>query len=628
MRFNQIQPYHLGIIAVCAIYLVVQLVCIPKVWLEVDELWYAHHIYQYTRHVPYLNFPPYKTVLGYYLLMLPLYVVHGVLTPIYFIKSEIALINTLAMVSVAWWAVRLFQPRAVFYTLVLIISNQLFLIYSTQVRVDMLASWLCLLSILLLINQRIAWAGVCIALAFLTSQKALWYIVGTNLALGAYWLYSKAAFKNFHAIVIFNVAMLGVIAGYIVFWASFSSYHAVLHSVFYEAYTQAKIAYYGGSSRLYWQAILRHGPLLIMLLPLTLLVLAARELSRQRFLVVAYGWLSLGIMLTYQQFFPYNTVLLLPVYFVLFGGLFSWWLAGEAQASTMSRRGVFWFFSVYLLGLVGFVVCWGLSVWYLVGLLFPVMVWRSLSIKIPLNPPFSKGERKFKGELGVFVLVVLVTGVFMPLANFGADMHVSEARYQRATIQLASELIEDDDYLAGTFIFHDKDQSIAGFENLIQPAEEYAKTGDVKLMPILIASLNITPKTASQMLEDLHSAPVKLLVNNVRIAGLPTAVLNYLRSEYEHYWGGIYFYAPTVSAGERPLLVKFSGYYVVEADEGLMFDQQKVMPKHIVQLTAGEHISNASKTYRLRLLPERTLPLLNLAFQHDCPYCFFREPLA
>jgi hypothetical protein len=75
MRFNQIQPYHLGIIAVCAIYLVVQLVCIPKVWLEVDELWYAHHIYQYTRHVPYLNFPPYKTVLGYYLLMLPLYVV-------------------------------------------------------------------------------------------------------------------------------------------------------------------------------------------------------------------------------------------------------------------------------------------------------------------------------------------------------------------------------------------------------------------------------------------------------------------------------------------------------------------------------------------------------------------------
>ncbi|MES2219008.1 MAG: hypothetical protein V4501_11430 [Pseudomonadota bacterium] len=617
MQLNQTLSYRFGIFAICAAYLAFQLIYIPSIWLEVDELWYAHHIYQYTAHLPYLDFPPYKTVLGYYLLMLPLYFVHGVLTPIYFIKGQIAVINTLLIATVGWWAARLFQPRAVFYTLVLILSNQLFLIFSTELRVDMLCSWLCLIAILLLVNSRVAWAGVIIGLAFLTSQKALWYIAGTNLALGTYWLATKCAAKNFRPMLVFNLAMLPIIAGYIAFWSTVASFHVVWSNVFSEAYTLSKMNYYAGSSNIYWQYVLRCGPLLVMLLPLTLLNFFTPGLSRQRFLVTALGLLSLVLIASYRQFFPYNSVFLFPAYFVLFAEFFSWVLTPGNQNLKISQRGLFWFFSVYLAWLVVFVVYLDLPTEYFLVLLVPMLFWQMFHEQVPLK----------MSALWMIGLVLLFTGVFMPLADFGKSMHVHEAGYQQATISLANELLQKDDYIAGIFIFHDREQSLAGFENLVQPAQEYAQTADIKLLPVLPASLNITPKTAKQMLTDLKNARLKLLVNNVRIAALPAEVLDYLRLEYEHYWGGLYLYAPTIALGEQQFLLKFSGNYTVQSNGSIMLDDETLAPQTTLKLAAGKHSSYANSAYRLRLIPEKNAAPLNLAFQHDCAYCFFKEPL-
>jgi hypothetical protein len=577
---------------------------------------WCHHIYQFTIHTPYLDFPPYKTVLGYYLLSVPLYFVHGVLTPLFYIKDEIALINALFIGGLAFYAVRLFQPRAVFYTLVLIIANQLFLIFSTELRVDMLTSWLCLVSILLLVNARNAWAGVFIALAFLTSQKALWYILGTNLALGLYCLAYRDGAKNFRAIVVFNLMMMAVISVYLAFWAGVSSWHEVLRSVFYEGYTQSKINFYTDSSNLYWSYILRHGCLLILLLPLTLLCLFQQQLSRQRFLLMTYGLLSLGIVCSYKQFFPYNTVFLLPAYFVVFAEFISWLLSMDKQHIKISQRSLFWFFSVYLIAIVAFMIHLGLAIAYFSAVLIPLLVWRALSRKTPL-PGVS---------LATIGLVVLWIGVYEPLADFGAALHTTEAKYQQANILLANELLQNNDYIAGTFIFHDRDQSLAGFENLIAPAQQYAVTANPELKYILIPSLNITAKTAAEMVTDLRNARIKMLVNNGRIAGLPEQVISYLRQQYQHYWGAIYLYAPTITVDEQEFTLKFSGNYQVEGASAIQLDQQMLTPQSIVKLAAGQHISTANRSYRLRLLPDIMPADLLVAYQHDCPYCFFKKP--
>lgn len=230
-----------AIFSLCALYCVFEFFYIPYPMTGVDEFWFAHHIYQYTQHLPYRDFPPYKTVLGYYVLMWPFYFVKGLFAPLYYIKYEITLINALFFFSIGYWAIRLFKPLAVLLTLTLIISNQLFLIYSAALRVDMLTAWICLLSILCLLNNRVLLAGFSIGLAFLISQKTLWYLVASNGALLWYGLLYLDYRQTRKALCLFNGAAALVIGVYIVFWAHIASWHSVLHSLFYEAYTQAKI---------------------------------------------------------------------------------------------------------------------------------------------------------------------------------------------------------------------------------------------------------------------------------------------------------------------------------------------------------------------------------------------------
>jgi hypothetical protein len=407
-----------------------------------------------------------------------------------------------------------------------------------------------------------------------------------------------------------------VIASYVLVWAYFSSFYVVLRSVFYEAYKQSKIVFYAPANGDYWQFILQHGPILIMLAPLTILGLFTKEVSRQRLLFITYGVFGLFIIGRYQQFFPYNTVFLFPAYYLLYAEFFSWLFSTRMHELTLSQRGLFWFFSLYLICLISFMLIFGLPAVYLQVAMVPLVVWHSLYKKIGLSA---------RAQV-LLCFTLLMTGIYLPLGDFGLNMHARDAMYQQATIRVTNQLLQHDDYIAGTYIFYNKDQVLPGFENLIQPAIEYAQTGDTKLMPILLVSLNITPKRTTEMLADLKRAPLKFYVNNVRIASLPVPVRVYLQNEYQHYWGGIYLYAPTVTAAIHEFTLKFSGEYELESAQPVVLDQQMLAPGTRLQLMQGQHMSSTQKNYRLRLLPA-SVSGLNPQYQQDCSMCFLKEPL-
>ena len=616
-RLLSIKSYALAMLVVCAAYLLFELLCIPRLWLGVDEFWFAHHVYQFTQHLPYRDFAPYKPVLGYYLLSLPLHGWQGVLTPIFYVKDEIAIINTLMLVALAWYSQRRCSQPAIFYTLLLIICNQFFLMFSTELRVDMLGSWFCLLAMLLVVARRPGWAGVVLALAFLTSPKALWYIMATDLALATYWMTAVDTRQTTRELILLNLAMFLVMVVYVLVWAYFSSFYVVLRSVFYEAYKQSKIVFYAPANGDYWQFILQHGPILILLAPLTILGLFTQEVSRQRLLFITYGVFGLFIIGRYQQFFPYNTVFLLPAYYLLYTEFFTWLLSTRREVLVLSQRTLFWFFSLYMIFLISFMLIFALPAIYSLVAIVPLVVWHSLHNQSGLS----------LAAQGLLFSTLLVTGVYFPLHDFGRNMHVRDATYQQATIRATDKLLLEDNYIAGTYIFYNKDQVTPGFENLIQPAIEYAQTGDSKLMPILLVSLSITPKRAAEMVADLKSAPLKFYVNNVRIASLPIPVRVYLQNEYQHYWGSIYLYAPTVTAASREFILKFSGDYQLESTQPVVLDQQTLAPGARLRLTQGRHVTLAQSNYRLRFVPADGAAGLNPQFQQDCLMCFLKEPL-
>src|SRR5579872_4217998 len=267
-RNNSSRKEAWPIAALCLSYLIFELIYIPNPALSMDELWFAHHIYEYTHKLPYRDFLPYKTVLGYYILSIPMVISHSLLQPLYYIKDEIALINTFFLGLISFWLTRFFNPKMVFYSVLLILVNHLFLIYSVDLRTEMLTGWLALVSILLILSGRFALSGMVLAIAFMVSQKAIWFFIATNFAFACYELIIARDWQLIRQIIIFNLTLFFTLLVYIIFWSTQSSLNTVLHSVFYEGYTQSRITWFSSIYYPCWNVILRNGPLLVFLIPL------------------------------------------------------------------------------------------------------------------------------------------------------------------------------------------------------------------------------------------------------------------------------------------------------------------------------------------------------------------------
>lgn len=606
----------LGIALLCLAYLFFQFWYIPYAANGADEFWFAHHIYQYTKQLPYRDFLPYKTILGYYLLTPAFFLSHDVLAPLYYIKDELAIINTLCIASVAVWATRFFKPKALFLTLILLLSNHLFLIYSVDLRVDMLTSWLGLIAALFVLSKRPMLAGVALALGFLISQKALWFWFSLNIALGAQWILLTRDKQTFRSLLLINATTLFFIGVYISTWALFSNWHTVLQSVFFEGYTQSKIVWYSAIYYLSWQMTLANGPLLIFLWPITLvslLIYPKNDNLSQRLFIFLYASCICILILTFQQPFPYQTVYLVPAFFLLFCDFFSWFenLLQQNQHTLIyhaSKRQLFWLTVFFTLIILSVIIMYNLPAGYLLTALIPsclvILVFRQ---KIPILLPLC-------------VATIFFTGIFYPLSRFSVIAYYLDATYQKSMIRLSHSLLASGgEFIAGIPFFYDQNQTILGLKNLIGPAIQYLHHPNSKLLPIMISSLYLEPRTSEQVIHDLQQTPVKLFINNYRIVSLPGTIRHYLYSNYLHYSGSIYIYAPTMTAGKQQFHLKFSGDYQLIKLKAtkILVDHHAIPLNNRIKLSSGLHTSLSDASYRLKLIPPNSPKLFFPEENHD-----------
>lgn len=609
-------------------YLCFQLFYIPYSEFTADELWFARHIYQYTNGLPYRDFPPYKTVIGYYLLTLPYYLSHQVLTPYFLIKDEIALINTLVLGCSSIWLTKFFNPKAVLWALLLIMFNQLFLLYSVDLRVDMLTGWMGLLSILLILHNRIKLSGIAIALSFLISQKALWYIIAMNVALGTCWIFALRDWRVVRQILIFNLSMLVTIAIYISCWAFFSSYKEVINSVFNEAFVQSKINWYANIRLISWQTILSNGPLLFILWPLTWVSLFINPVDDKnrirRIFILTYSSVMTLFIITYKQPFPYNLVFIAPVFLLLFADFFSWLenfsnktTSFKTQILSLTKRQLFWFFSFYMIAIIAVVIIFALSRAYLITLLIPLFLYQIIQHSKSITP--EKFDNKWLANF--IMLTVFFTGILYPLERFILIAYILDGKYQQSMMKLAHGLLnEGEGYIAGTPLLYDRDQPIPGLKNLIGPAIEYLYKPTEAIKPILLESLYMTPISVNELLKSFQTHPVKLLVATNRVLDLPPQILKYLYSEYLHFWGSVYLYAPTIKQSDHAFVIQFDGKYSLMSQNPkaeIFIDKHLVKINTVMQLAKGIHYSKATGQYRLSLIPQTTDLVLNPAEKNN-----------
>lgn len=596
--------------ALCLFYLGFELFFNHYAMFSVDEFWFAHRIYHYKNALPYRDFQPYKTTLGYYFLLLPMLSGLGIIKTLVLTKHTIAFLNALILFLSSFWLTRFFSRSGILTGLVLIIFSEIFLFYSTQLRVDLFGYWFCFFSLLLLLEKRYFFAGLLIGLGFAATQKAVWYLFASNCALGACWLLRDNVRQiKLSKILVFNSGCFFIIILYLVCWSFVSDWETVFNNVFLDAYSMYQLDWYNAARSVFWKIIIENNPILFLLWPAALFSVLItynndKEYSSRLFIVI-YSLAILACLVPFKQVFPYYMQVTFPILFLLYAACANWFInsfsSNQVLRAVVPSSCVMIMLIAYIAIIVFCVIKFDLPLAYLSVCLLPIFIFSLLYARTPLRLEFLK----------VSVLIILFVNFTYVLSLLPTRIFYLSGDYQKANLQTMNELLQDDsDYIAGIDLIYNKSQQIAGLKHLMGPAIAYLAAPNEKLKSVMLASLDEDPHaTIASVITDLKKSSVKFYVNNYRMMALPAPIKDYLQSEYQHWRGSIYLYSPSILKGNHALQLKFDGHYFIESKKGktVTLNKRIYLTNTIIKLNKGVIHSYADENFRLSLVPDNIL---------------------
>ncbi len=606
----------------CTLYCMFELFLNRYNMLAIDEFWFAHLIYHYKNALPYRDFAPYKTVLGYYLLLPPMLSAQGVLQTLIFTKQCITILNTFILFGSSLWLTRFFSCTGVITSLILVMSSEIVLSYSTNIRVDLLGYWFCFFGLLFLLEQRFFFAGLLLGIGFITTQKAIWYIFASDIALILLFTIFSRNRKMIWNMAIYNITIAITVAFYIAFWSRIADLHTVMNSIFHEASVLYQLDWYNNARKIFWTDILLGNPLVFALWPITLISILVTfdkdEWYQHRVFVVIVAAVILLCLIPYKMIFPYYMQVTIPILLMLYAAFFTWLYQlfnFQYSIQLIVPSYALWALCMLYLSLIIYIIVeLALPTAYLFICIIPLLLFTTIT-----------NRNKLKQSLTMFFfnlifITVIFTGGIYPLSLFYIKTVKFSGDYQQAHIHVINALLQDgSDYVAGIELIYNKTQRIAGLRQLVGPAIDYLANPSAKLRPFMLASLYQDPHaTSNSVIATLKNASVKFYVNTYRTAALPRNIKNYLHSHYAHLWGSIYLYAPVVLEGAKTVSLKFSGQYLLETSQStpILLDGKSYPARSVLYLKKGEHLSSAHTAYRLKLVPESVL-FLNPLFQRE-----------
>lgn len=529
-------------VVVAGAYLAVQLLYVRRLPLVMDEFDGAYDVYRLRNEIPYVDFQPYKTVLGYYLQLPPLLLAPNVWSGLLKTKFMLAWINAAGMAAAAVAAARRFRPGAVALALPLwaVMSN--WLERSSELRVDTLTSFFGLFSLLLLLAGRWAGAGVVAALSFLVSQKGVYFLAASLVALGLPWVRTPRV-ATLRRLLRFCAGYAAPIVSYLVAFSSMASWDKTASTTFLRHRAIALTVLYP-HIRKFWTQSLERNPVFYALALAGLLALGVRALrgwrrrdgnsEADRDLALLGYAIALGACLIWhKQPWPYFFVLLVP--------------------------------TCFLLHAVAFEDAWRV----LVALVRPR--WARIAIGV------------------VLCAGVLRVGVASPATRVSTMLR-QDNRYQRHMVKLASALLRPDErYLSGVDLLYDRKQSSEPLRRVSHPRRAQLRHADrTEIMALL---------------DDLRAHPPKLVIRHERYRSFPLPVRRFLEANYADFWGSIRIYAPGFQARSHDLTLAFSGAYRVSTRDAsnVMLNGRWLAPGATVSLARGRVQLRASSAGRLTL---------------------------
>lgn len=301
---------------VVLVYVALQLVYLQRLPLIMDEFDGAYDVYRLRHDIPYRDFTPYKTVLGYYLQLPATFFASSVWGRLLALKIELIVINAGMMVAAAFYCARFMRPTAVAGALALLAASTPMMERAAEIRVDMLTGWAGLWGLLFLLRRRYALSGLCLAAGFAISQKAALYVIATAAVFLAAMLIAELRRQAFRGAIVCAGAAAGGVAIYVALWSMAADPVVVLRSTFLAASQVALSAAYDIQWRFWSQTLLRNFMIFVLsaAAPWSLFRLRGQW---HRGAVVVYSAVLIAQCAMYTQPWPYFFVTLFPTLFVL-----------------------------------------------------------------------------------------------------------------------------------------------------------------------------------------------------------------------------------------------------------------------------------------------------------------------
>jgi hypothetical protein len=500
-----------AIVVLCsAAYALIEVLYVLRLPMIADEFDGAYDVYRLRSELPYSEFTPYKTVLGYYLELPPLLLARSLWSGLIGTKLLLTALNAGATVAAALLAARRFSARAVVLALPMWLCMSDWLERSSELRVDALTSWVGLFALFALLASRPAVAGVIAGIALLVSQKGIYFLPSSIAGLIAISLVGIRPRECARALLRFCAAYALSVLCYLAFWSMLSSWHSTTQATFFAHHSIAFEDLYPHIRR-FWAQSLERNPVFYTVTIGSLVALCAHVLGKTRLeaerapapardaMLFGYALLFTSCVVWHKQPWPYFFVLIVPTAFIVqvWAIEFAWCACDHfVQRSTASGA---------------------LS--------------RPWIARAPLT----------------LLIGVCVVGAVQP-AQRAREILQLDNDYQHHMLTLASALVAPNEYyLAAADMLYTRTQSSALLRRV-----SLSRQRELAENPI---------GTSIEILNDLYQRPPKILIRNERFRSFPKVIVEYLRDNYAHFWGSIDLYAPKVRATDAHRYIVFAGEY-------------------------------------------------------------------
>jgi hypothetical protein len=313
--------FMLAATALVAFYISIEVVYVIRAPRVMDEFVDAFIVRQFESKLAYRDYVPPKTVLGFYLELPPIALVRDGWNAMTAVKIELMLLNAALLIVAAVVPSRRLDPRAVLASLALLVVMTNFLERSAELRVDPLGALFALASLLWLIKRRPLPAGIACTASFLATQKSIYFVAASGLALLALCARDRSR-ERFNELLIFSAASAAALTTYLALWWIVSPARTVLTSVFFDpgiktiAFTNA----YDIRWR-YWSQTLERNPFFYALAIGGMVLASRRWLAREpdevAGVVTPYALTMLLLSVWHKQPWPYFFAFLAPTLFVI-----------------------------------------------------------------------------------------------------------------------------------------------------------------------------------------------------------------------------------------------------------------------------------------------------------------------